>query len=127
MNCQVLSQCFLASGYIVKPQYFSGPFQLGLWTAPGRFAFEGITMTQFDGIYDTVIAEPNSPFFFLLNCTQPSTTVCSGTMEQYVNFFFGEKFSIDNFWLDLFVLIGYVILARLLIWFSLKKFNYVNT
>lgn len=114
----------LGSGYIVKPQYFSGPFQLGLWTAPGRFAFEGITMTQFDDIDDPVIATPNSPFFFHLNCT---STQCKGTMEEYVNFFFGGKFSIENFWLDFSVLMGYVILARLLIWFSLKKFNYVNT
>ncbi len=46
------------SGLIVKPQYFSGPFQLGLWTAPGRFAFEGIAMTQFSDLDILVIAEP---------------------------------------------------------------------
>ena len=56
------------SGLIVKPQYFSGPFQLGLWTAPGRFAFEGITMSQFSGVNIPVIAEPFSPYFFYLGC-----------------------------------------------------------
>jgi ABC-type multidrug transport system ATPase subunit len=114
------------SGFIVKPQYFTGPFQLGLWTAPGRFAYEGITMTQFENINVPVYAEPLSPFFFSLNCTDVEES-CAGTMDEYVSFYFGGKFTIDNFWLDLFVLIGYVLLARFLIWFSLKKFNYVNT
>lgn len=114
------------SGYIVKPQYFTGPFQLGLWTAPGRFAFEGIAMTQFDGITVPVVAEYRSPFFFNLNCTEREE-VCSGPMDEYVSFYFGSKFSLENYWMDVFVLIGYVFLARLLIWYSLKKFNYVNT
>lgn len=114
------------SGFIVKPQYFTGPFQLGLWTAPGRFVYEGITMTQFDGVTVPVIAEPQSPFFFSLNCTNVDAQ-CEGTMDEYVSFYFGGKFSPDNFWLDFYVLIGYVFLARLLIWFSLKRFNYVNT
>lgn len=56
------------SGYIVKPPYFRGPFQLGLWTAPGRFAFGGIVTTQFDGVMDPVQATQGSPFFFHLQC-----------------------------------------------------------
>lgn len=116
------------SGYIVKPVYFRGPFQLGLWTAPGRFAYEGITMTQFQDNTDPVVAEPLSPFYYHLNCqNRTSNEPCSGTIEEYVQFFFGSKYSIDNFWLDVFALVGYVILSRILIWFSLKRFNYVNT
>jgi len=117
------------SGFIVKPKYFKGPFQLGLWTAPGRFTFEGIAMTQFEGIDDPVLATPQSPYFFYLECNNRTDVEapCFGPMENYVQFFFGDKFSVDNFYLDLFALVGYVVLARLLIWFSLKKFNYVNT
>lgn len=48
-------------------------------------------------------------------------------MDDYVTFAFGGKFTTSNFWLDLGVLLGYVVLARLCIWYSLKKFNYVNT
>lgn len=114
------------SGYIVKPRYFRGPFQLGLWTAPGRFAFEGIAMTQFEGITAPVEAVPQSPFWFSLKCANESQP-CFGTMDEYVTFFFGGNFSIDNFWMDVSVLIGYVVLARILIWYSLKRFNYVNT
>jgi len=118
------------SGLIVKPQYFSGPFQLGLWTAPGRFAFEGITMTQFSDVNVPVIADPLSPYFFSLGCnatTSEANEPCEGTIQDYVLFYFGGKFKPSNFWLDVGVLLGYLLLARLLTWFSLKKFNYVNT
>ena len=120
------------SGYIVKPRYFRGPFQLGLWTAPGRFTYEGIVTTQFEGVDLPVLATPGSPYFFSLNCQNKTMeelieSPCEGTMESYVEFFFGGKFSIDNYYLDVFALVGYVVLARILIWFSLKKFNYVNT
>ena len=115
------------SGYIVKPQYFTGPFQLGLWTAPGRFAYEGIITTQFHNASSYVLAEPYSPFFFNLNCTNETINSCFGTVEDYTKFSFGSKFSINNFWWDVGALIAYVILARLLTWYALKRFNYVNT
>lgn len=117
------------SGLIVKPQYFTGPFQLGLWTAPGRFALEGIAMNQFDGITQTVVAQPYSPFYYFLGCgDQASTQPCDSTIQVYViDYYFGGKFSPENFWLDVGCLVGYLVLARLLTWFALKKFNYVNT
>jgi ABC-type multidrug transport system permease subunit len=37
------------SGLVVRPQYFVGPFLVGFWTAPGRFAYEAIIVTQFKG------------------------------------------------------------------------------
>ena len=114
------------SGYIVKPQYFVGPFQLGFWTAPGRFAYEGIVSTQFRNLKIPVIADPNSPFFFSLNCTSTDEP-CVGTIDEYSEFAFGGRFTIDNFWLDVGALLGYVVLARLLTWYALKRFNYVNT
>lgn len=117
------------SGLIVKPQYFNGPFQLGLWTAPGRFALEGLVASQFGGNDRTVVPQPYSPYFFYLGCPEKweEGLECSGTMSDYVNFAFGGKFTTDNFWLDVGVLLGYLVLARLLTWFALKKFNYVNT
>jgi ABC-2 type transporter len=117
------------SGLIVKPQYFVGPFQLGFWTAPGRFAFEGITMNQFFGISQIVVARPNSPFFYFQGCGDKTLDQsCYGTMEQYViDYYFGGKFRPENFWMDLGCLLGYLFLARFLTWFALKRFNYVNT
>lgn len=116
------------SGLIVKPQYFNGPFQLGLWTAPGRFAFEGLVVTQFYGLDIPVIAQPESPWYYALGCAADGPDEpCVGTMDAYVNFAFGGMFTLNNFWLDVGVLLGYLVLARALTWFALKRFNYVNT
>lgn len=120
------------SGLIVKPQYFVGPFQLGYWTSPGRFAFEGILMSQFKDEDQLVVAQSGSPFYFYLGCDDRNSTAltesCTSTMEDYViNYYTSGRFSPDNFWLDLGCLLGYLVLARFLTWFALKKFNYVNT
>lgn len=116
------------SGLIVKPQYFAGPFQLGFWTAPGRFAFEGLAITQFQGIEVPVMAETSSPFFWHMNCTHPvNSTNCSGPMDEYVDFYFGGKFTEDHLWLDVGALLGYLVLSRFLSYFALYKFNYSNS
>lgn len=115
------------SGFVVKPQYFVGPFQLGYWTAPGRFAYEGLVVTQFTDVEVKLQASNGSPYFFSLGCTPGQTEPCMGDIEGYVNFSFGGRFNKDNFWIDFGGLVGYILLAWLLTAFALKKFNYVNT
>lgn len=118
------------SGLIVKPQYFVGPFQLGFWTAPGRFAFEGLAVSQFDDITVPVEAEPGSPFFYALNCTNATIIAdgsCRGDMNDYVGFYFGGKFTPDHFWIDVGALLGYLVLSRILSYWALYKFNYSNS
>jgi hypothetical protein len=128
------------SGLVVRPQYFVGPFQLGYWTAPGRFALEGLVVTQFAGNEGPVIPQYASPYFFYLNCTadispdqlpfsaeEALPMDCLGTIDDYVNYFFGGRFTIDNFWIDVVVLLAYMILAKFVTEFALWKFNYVNT
>lgn len=88
-------------------------------------------MTQFSHLDVPVIAQPFSPYFFSLDCYNETTLAisdpCVGNMQDYVNFYFGGVYTPDNFWMDVGVLLGYLFLARLLTWFALKKFNYVNT
>ncbi|KAG7360096.1 ABC-2 type transporter-domain containing protein [Nitzschia inconspicua] len=116
------------SGLIVRPQYFVGPFQLGYWTAPGRFAFEGLVTTQFADNDTPVYPEFASPYFFYLNCTETDFhSECFGTIDNYVQFFFGGRFTLENFGLDVGVLVAYMILAKCVTEFALWKFNYVNT
>lgn len=84
------------SGLVVKPQNFNGPFKLGLWTAPGRFAFEGITMSQFADVDIPVIAQPYSPYFFSLGCDETTATnnePCEGDMDGFVKFYFGGVYT----------------------------------
>lgn len=116
------------SGLVVRPQYFVGAFQIGYWFAPGRYAYEGLIITQFRGMDNPVIAETGSPFFYYLGCsTSDEDTECQGTMEQFVDYFFGGKFTYDQFWLDIGVLLGFMVVAKLATHFALWKFNYVNT
>jgi hypothetical protein len=118
------------SGLVVRPQYFEGPFQLGYWTAPGRFALEGMVTTQFDNNTLPVIPEPLSPYFFELGCNENFTVAeqgCQGTIEGYVTYFFGGRFTIKNFGMDVGVLFAYMILAKMATELALWKFNYVNT
>ena len=128
------------SGLVVQPQYFVGPFQLGYWTAPGRFALEGLVITQFAENKGPVIPEYASPYFFYLNCTADFTPDelpivpyeevapdCLGMINDYVNYFFGGRFNVGNFWIDVGVLLIYKILAKSVTEFALWKFNYVNT
>jgi ABC-type multidrug transport system permease subunit len=113
------------SGLIVRPQN-NVMFLIGFWTAPGRYVYEGVVTSQFHGEMQPVIATPYMPYWFSLNCTNPQTE-CEGTLENYVNFFFSGHFSINHQWLDISVLIFCLVLARLLLWLSLWKFNYGNT
>ena len=116
------------SGLVVRPQYFKGPFQLGYWSAPGRFAFEGIVTSQFKGLDYTVIAEPFTPWWFDIGCDDmPSSEPCTGPMEAYVDFFFGGRFKDRYQPLDIGVLVFCLLLARLILWVALWKLNYVNT
>ena len=91
-------------------------------------------MTQFNGVTVPVHATCNSPFYFELGCAEDITDArdigciqCEGSMERYVNFYFGGKFTINNFWLDLGVLFGYLLLTQLASFLALKKFNYSNS
>ena len=124
------------SGLIVKPQYFVGPFQLGFWTAPGRFAFEGLAITQFKDIDIPVTATFGSPFFYANGCNRTlfleasangTALECQGTMDEYVQFYFGGRFVLDHFWLDVGCLLGYLLLSRILSYWALKRFNYSNS
>ena len=124
------------SGLIVKPQYFVGPFQLGFWTAPGRFAFEGLATSQFKDIDLPVVASFGSPWFYAAGCNRTlfleatlnnTDLICEGTMDEYVNFYFGGRFKYQNFWLDVGCLLGYLLLSRILSYWALKKFNYSNS
>jgi hypothetical protein len=117
------------SGLVVRPQYFVGAFQIGYWFAPGRYAYEGLIVTQFNGMTDPVTATTGSPYFYFLGCStsDENEEPCVGTMEQFVSYFYGGKFTYDQFWLDIGVLLGFLVVAKLATHVALWKFNYVNT
>lgn len=50
------------SGFIVKPQYITGIMAGGFWMSPGRYAYEGMIITQFIDLDYGVLADPGSQF-----------------------------------------------------------------
>jgi hypothetical protein len=79
-----------------------------------------------------VLATPGSAFYF--DCIEaqqlpdgqewPEDQECIGTVDDFVNTFFGGKFSKDHLWYDILALALYLISARVLTFFALKYFNY---
>jgi len=53
--------------------------------------------------------------------------VCDGSFAQFVDFSFGGEYTTQNNGRNIGILILYLVAARMLQWFALKKFNYVNT
>lgn len=119
------------SGFIVRPQYLSGIFQVTYWITPGHYVYEGLVMTQFNEDQTPVEASPGSAFYFFLidsgDCNPEADAVCTGTVEEFLDQFFGGKFSRDHVWYDAVVLGAYLVVARLATLWALKKFNYTSS
>ncbi len=135
-TAQILCSIFIGinnffSGLIVRPQYLSGFWALPFWLTPGHYVFEGLVASQFFNDDTMVVATPMSPFFQYLNCTLGNQTVvsepCVGTVEQYVLAFFGGKYQYDHIFYDAIALGIFLVFARALTYFALKKYNFAAT
>ena len=72
-----------------------------------------------------VIATPGSDFFKYLNCSNDQGSPCVGTVEQYVDVFFGGHFAYKHvLWPDAIALGIFLVLARLLTYWALKRYNF---
>lgn len=131
-TAQILASVFIGlnnffSGLIVRPQYLTGVFQFTYWITPGHYVYEGMIVSLFTDDNRTVFASDNSNFFDYLGCEQDQEEACQGTVEQFMDNFFGGKFAYEHRNLDLIVLTAYLIVARLATLFALKYFNYTST
>ncbi len=103
-------------------------FGFTYWLTPGHYVFEGLIISQYWDDERTVEANTGSEFYNWLGCDQlDNGEACEGTVEQYVWVFFGSKFNQANIYLDIFVLALFLILARVVTFFALRKFHYTNT
>ena len=86
-------------------------------------------ISQYAGDTRTVIADNGSSFYDFLGCNDNNTSgqaVCNGTATQYVDDFFGGLYNEDNMVQDILVCALFLVSARVLTFFALKKFNYTN-
>mmetsp|Transcript_24065 Transcript_24065/g.35309 ORF Transcript_24065/g.35309 Transcript_24065/m.35309 type:complete len:399 (-) Transcript_24065:34-1230(-) len=131
-TAQILASIFIGinnffSGLIVRPQFMTGFFQATYYMAPGHYVYEGLITTQFHDDNRTVIATIGSKFFDDLDCKKDATEVCSGTVAQFMESFFGGRFKHSNRFLDIGILAALLIVSRLLTWLALRKRNFSST
>jgi hypothetical protein len=132
-TAQILASVFIGlnnffSGLIVRPQFMTGFFEIPYWITPGHYVYEGLVLAQFSGDDRPVIAVENDEFYDYLvsigSCNEPSDTVCEGTVDEFVDFFFGGRFNPDNELQDILVLALFLVSARVMTFFALKHFNF---
>eukprot|EP00536_Pseudo-nitzschia_multiseries_P002021 jgi/Psemu1/182647/e_gw1.27.166.1 len=132
-TAQILCSVFIGlnnffSGLIVRPQYMKNVFAFTYWITPGHFVYEGLILSQYWGDERLVTADGGSEFYERLGCDlYDYGNTCEGTVEEYVLVFFGGKFIGGNLYQDVLVLALYLILARVVTFFALRKFQYTNT
>jgi ABC-type multidrug transport system permease subunit len=137
-TAQILCSVFIGinnffSGLIVRPQYLTGFWQITYWITPGHYVFEGMVVTQFSDDQRLVEAYVGSEFFDYMNCTlllntsHDGSKACVGYVSQYVDSFFGGRFSREHVPQNLLILGLYLFAARVLTYFALKKFNYASS
>lgn len=101
-------------------------FELQYLIAPSHYVFEGITTTWFVGDSRQVVVNLGSQYYDELHCRDISIDgVCTVTVEDYANAFFGGVYTIEhngrNLWILMF---GWLIGVRLLTFVALKTFTY---
>jgi hypothetical protein len=102
----------------------TGFFEITYWITPGHYVYEGLVLAQFGGDERDVIAVEDSDFYKYLDCDPSDTERCVGTVTQFVDEFFGGRFSMDNEIQDILVLALFLVSARVMTFFALKHFNF---
>lgn len=84
-------------------------------------------LAQFSGDNRTVTATPESEFYNFLGCDPNSLSPCIGTVDEFVQVFFGGRFKQENELEDILILGLFLVSARVLTFFALKHFNFSAT
>jgi len=128
---QILAAVFVGlnnffSGFIVRPQYLAGLFKFTAWITPGSYVYEGLIVAAFKNDPRKVIATPGSKFYIELGC---ESDYCEGTVDDYVNYFFGGEYSETK--LSTALIIGvltiFLLTSRIGTGLALKYCNYTST
>lgn len=98
-----------------------------LLTIPGHYVYEGLVLAAFDNDTRQVLANPGSGFYAdVCGDDWPADEECTGTIDDFIGYFFGQKFDRSHLWYDILALAIYLVAARILTFFALKYFNYTG-
>ena len=81
-------------------------------------------MSLFANDQRIVFANPGSEFYDFLDCNPADDSQCFGSIEQFVESFFGGKFKREHVKTNAIVLGGILVLARLSTYFALKYLKF---
>jgi hypothetical protein len=128
----ILSSVFIGlnnffAGLIVRPQLMVGGFYaLPYYICPGHYVYEGMIVCLFDDDDRTVKADNGTEFYEFLNCTAADTTDCEGTVEEFVDAFFGGEFGGSTHTRrDNAIILGFIlVITRVLTFLCLKYIRF---
>lgn len=119
------------AGLIVRPQFLVGGFYaVPYYITPGHYVYESLVMSIFSEDDRSVIANVDSSFYNYLvddgQCTIGSDENCIGTIDEYVNVFFGFEYTADHTRRNAFILGAILLSARVLTWIALKYIRFAS-
>ena len=127
----ILSSVFIGlnnffAGLIVRPQLMVGTFYaLPYYICPGHFVYEGLLVTLYrDDNKSVVIADEGSGFWRFLECLPDETSVCEGTIMQYIKYFFGGEFDESHIPRNAGILGLILVITRISTWLALKYIKF---
>eukprot|EP00522_Entomoneis_paludosa_P007380 CAMPEP_0172455684 /NCGR_PEP_ID=MMETSP1065-20121228/12192_1 /TAXON_ID=265537 /ORGANISM="Amphiprora paludosa, Strain CCMP125" /LENGTH=1539 /DNA_ID=CAMNT_0013208153 /DNA_START=180 /DNA_END=4799 /DNA_ORIENTATION=- len=126
----ILSSVFIGlnnffAGLIVRPQLMVGGFYaLPYYICPGHYVYEGLVVSLYRDDESVVIADEGSDFWDDLGCTPQMTSVCSGSVNEYIRVFFGGDFGEDHIARNTIILGFILVITRLLTWLALKYIRF---
>lgn len=121
----VISFTSTFAGVLVRPDAIPNFWIFMYWLLPGRYIFESLFISQFDGDETPIVASPGSPFFVALGCDVMD--VCEGTADQWIKVSF-QDYSKDSIPYNILYLVLVGILGtRLVTFIALTTLNYRST
>jgi len=89
--------------------------------------YEGMVVAAFYEDSRQVLATPGTNFYnSICGEDHPEEEPCFGTINEFIDVFFGGRFQRAHLWYDIMALTIYLVAARILTFFALKHFNYTG-
>jgi hypothetical protein len=127
----ILSSVFIGlnnffAGLIVRPQLMVGGFYaLPYYICPGHYVYEGMVSALFNDDDRIVNADEGTEFYDFLKCPFANGDPCQGTVDQYIDSFFGGEFSGDHVIRNNTIILGFIlVVTRVLTYVCLKYIRF---
>lgn len=119
----------LFAGLIILPQEMVGtPYVVTYYVTPGHYIFEGEITSIMDNDQREVEAIPGGEFYnYLVNlgkCVEGQDEPCIGFQSDYIRYYFGGEFTIDNIGRNAIILGALLVVVRVATAVALKYIRF---